>query len=91
LELPDRESRVTEAIPTALNYSIQVWDAHLNGEQVDSTLYQEAERFMTTKFLFWLEALSLTEQLAGAKSSLKTLIMWCKVTNIPCFLTQDKC
>jgi len=44
----------------------------------------DVKSFMEDQFLFWLEVLSLTKQMAAAAPALETLLQWVNVSSIIC-------
>ena len=70
---------VDEYIPTALKYA---WGflgkAHLLDTKIDQDcpdgLMNEVEEFFLIRFLFWLEVMSLTQELSAARIALATVI-----------------
>ena len=82
LEVVDLKERVKEHISPALEYACRSWHKHLIGTisaRVASVLHQ----FLETKFLFWLEVLSV---LGVAKEAVDALeaTMKCKWQDVCC-------
>ena len=66
-EIPDLNDRISRFIPEALQYSSLFWTNHLDdlgsSTSGNSDVKFAVSSFVTsTKFLFWLEALSLLEK-----------------------------
>ena len=76
---------VDEYIPTALEYACHFWAAHLLDTKIDQDcpdgLMNEVEEFFLIRFLFWLEVMSLTQEVSAAKIALATIIPWIQVRN----------
>lgn len=66
-------------IPSQLQYACMHWAYHQT--QVDPELSDENEAydFLTTRFLHWLEALSLIDRVEECLDSLRSLARWLKV------------
>ena len=65
-----------EHIPPALLYACRFWDFHLKQTGFTTDLFRKVETLFKDKFLFWLEALSLTRNIRLASSAIATLNMW---------------
>ena len=82
-DLPERI--VEEYIPAALMYACHFWAAHLLDTKMDQncpdSLMNEVEEFFLIRFLFWLEVMSLTEEVSAAKIALVTVIPWIQVSD----------
>ena len=75
-DVSDLNTRVVEHIPPALLYACRFWDDHLKQIDFKTDLFRKVETVFKEKFLFWLEALSLTRNIRLAPSALATLNMW---------------
>ena len=75
-EVEDLNTRVDQHIPPALLYACRFWDYHLKHTGFKTDLFRKVESFFKEKFLFWLEALSLTRNIRLALSALATLNTW---------------
>jgi hypothetical protein len=75
-DVEDLNTRVDEHIPPALLYACRFWDNHLKYTDFKTDLFRKVETFFKEKFLFWLEALSLTRNIGLAPSAFATLNMW---------------
>jgi hypothetical protein len=76
-DVEDLNTRVDEHIPPALLYACRFWGDHLKHTDFKADLFRKVETFFKEKFLFWLEALSLTGIIGGvAPSAFATLNMW---------------
>ena len=75
-DVEDLDTRVDQHIPPALLYACHFWDDHLNQSDFKMDLFQKVESLFKEKFLFWLEALSLTGSIGLTPSAFATLNMW---------------
>ena len=75
-DVKDLNSRVEQHIPLALSYACRFWDAHLKHTNLKTDLFRNVETLFKEKFLFWLEALSLTRNIGLAPSAFATLNKW---------------
>lgn len=73
--------RISECITASLSYSCRFWAAHLqhttssNEQRVQSLVH-----FLETKFLWWLEVMSLLKHVSEAISALLALGDWSRVS-----------
>jgi hypothetical protein len=70
------------AISSCLTYSCCYWLDHTCASSINSSLLKEAHKFLKTKFLYWLEALSLAKSVSIASPGLRLLAMKCEVCAI---------
>src|SRR6266849_9946590 len=75
-DVEDLNTRVDLHIPPALLYACRFWHQHLKQTGFKMYLFKKVETFFKEKFLFWLEALSLTRNIGLAPSAFATLNMW---------------
>jgi hypothetical protein len=75
-DVEDLNIRVDQHIPPALLYTCRFWDDHLKHADFKMDLFGKVETFFEEKFLFWLEALSLTGIVGLAPSAFANLNMW---------------
>ena len=75
-DVEDLSTRVDQHIPPALLYACRFWDDHLKHTDLKMDLYGKVENFFKEKFLFWLEALSLTRIISLAPQAFATLNIW---------------
>jgi hypothetical protein len=75
-DVEDLKTRVDRHIPPALLYACRFWDGHLKQTDFKTDLFRKVQTLFKEKFLFWLEALSLTRDLRLASSAFATLNMW---------------
>ncbi len=75
-DLKDLNSRVDKYISAALLYACRFWDGHLEHIDFETNLFGKLRTFFEKKFLFWLEALSLTSDVGLASPAFLALNMW---------------
>jgi hypothetical protein len=75
-DVENLKTRVDQHIPPALLYACRFWDDHLKQTDFKADLFRKVETLFKEKFLFWLEALSLTRNIGLAPSAFATLNIW---------------
>jgi len=75
-DVEDVDSRVDEYIPPALLYACRFWDDHLEHINFEIDLFVQLRTFFEKKFLFWLEALSVTSNVGLTSPALSALNVW---------------
>ncbi|KAH9002381.1 hypothetical protein EDB86DRAFT_3074161 [Lactarius hatsudake] len=75
-DVTDLTSRINIHIPPALLYACRFWNNHLEQIDFDVDLFVKLRIFFETKFLFWLEALSLTSDVGLASPAFSALQVW---------------
>ncbi len=70
------EARVAKHLPPALLYACRFYDDHLEHLDFETDLFRKLRAFFETKFLFWLEALSLTGDMRLALPALSSVNVW---------------
>ena len=81
-EVNDLQERTEQHINTALQYACRSWHKHLvneptdNREEITSALHD----FFETKFLFWLEVLSVLGAVRNAVDALDVAAKWLQVS-----------
>ena len=75
-DVPDLESRIAENIPPALSYACIFWGDHLEHLVFDYDLFTKLRSLFETKFLFWLEVLSVKSCVSLGSSALSSLKIW---------------
>jgi hypothetical protein len=75
-DVEDLNARVDQHISPALLYACRFWGDHLEHTEFKMDLFGIVETFFKEKFLFWLEALSLTRIIGLAPSAFATLNKW---------------
>jgi hypothetical protein len=76
VDLDERE----KTISTFLRYSCLFWADHLQATAFSLKLLHEVKVFMRTRFLYWLEVLSLVKEVRVATGILKVVVDWCDVS-----------
>ncbi len=75
-DIEDLHSRVDKHIPPALLYACHFWGDHLEYIDFETDLFGKLRTFFEKKFLFWLEALSLTSDVGLASAACSALNVW---------------
>ncbi len=75
-DVDDLNSRIDKYISPALLYASRFWDDHLEHIDFETNLFGKLRTFFEKKFLFWLEALSLTSDVGLASSAFLALNVW---------------
>ena len=75
-DIQDLAARIARHLPPALSYACRFYDGHLGNLSFETNLFGKLREFFATKFLFWLEALSLTGDMRLALPALSSLNMW---------------
>jgi NACHT domain len=75
-DVPDLESRISKYIPPALSYACLYWDDHLEHVSFEDELFKKLRTLLETKFLFWLEVMSIKSSVGLASLALSSLLMW---------------
>ncbi len=75
-DIQDLEARVAKHIPPALLYACRFYEDHLEYVAFETDLFGKLRGFFETKFLFWLEALSLVGDMRLALPVLSSLNVW---------------
>jgi hypothetical protein len=75
-DIPDLEACVAKHLPPALSYACQFYSSHLEHLGFETDLFYKLQTFFKTKFLFWLEALSLTNNIQLALPALLSVNIW---------------
>jgi hypothetical protein len=70
------ESRAAKYIPPALSYASIYWDDHLYHVSFEHEIFRKLRSLFETKFLFWLEVLSIKNSVGLASPALSFLSMW---------------
>ena len=67
-------------IPPHVLYACKFWTYHVSRlETLDETLMHGITSFLTDRFLYWLEVMSLKQLLSPASQALKKAYHWCWV------------
>ncbi len=75
-DVKDLRSRVDKHVPPALLYACRFWSDHLKHIDFETDLFIQLRTFFEKKFLFWLEALSLTSNVGLSSPALSALNVW---------------
>jgi AAA ATPase domain len=75
-DVPDLDYRVTRYIPHDLSYACVFWGNHLENVDFEDDLFSKLGSLFETKFLFWLEVLSLTSTVHRGLPALSSLLKW---------------
>jgi len=75
-DIQDLEARVAKHLPPALLYACRFYDDHLEHLNFETDLFWKLRAFFEMKFLFWLEALSLTSNVHLALLALSSVNVW---------------
>jgi AAA ATPase domain len=75
-DVPDLDFRITKYIPPALSYACVSWANHFEHLSFLEDLFTKLESLFETKFLFWLEVLSLKSSVAVGLRALSNLMKW---------------
>ena len=75
-DVGDLETRISKHLPPALSYAGRFWDDHMEHLDFETDLFEKLQTFFETKFLFWLEALSLLSDVRLASPALSSLSIW---------------
>jgi len=83
----DLSERVKKFIPPQLSYSCRFWAMHVRSTSFDSSLAKEVDAFFDEeRLLFWLEALSLMENLGSSVGALSYISHWVMVRSLTSLL-----
>ena len=75
-DVEDLNTCVDQHIQPALLYACRFWDDHLKHTDFMTDLFRKVETLFKEKYLFWLEALSLTRNIGLVPSAIAALNMW---------------
>jgi NACHT domain len=75
-DVPDLESRIAKYIPPALPYACIYWGDHLSYLAFDHDVLKKLRLLFETKFLFWLEVLSVKKSVSLASRALSSVLVW---------------
>jgi hypothetical protein len=78
-DVPDMTERVAAAIPSHLSYSCCYWYSHLQVASYTDSLLTSVQDFIPTRVLYWLEVLSLIQEVSIASPALRFTTNWSKV------------
>jgi NACHT domain len=72
----DLSTRISEHIPPSLSYACVFWNGHLEHVALEQDLFAKFRFLFETKFLFWLEVLSIKSKVSVALQALSSLKTW---------------
>ncbi len=75
-DVRDLKSRVDKYISPALLYACRFWGDHLEHIGFETDLFGKLRTYFETKFLFWLEVLSLMSDMHLASRAVSALKVW---------------
>ena len=75
-DIEDLEARIAKHLPPTLSYTCRFYHDHLKYLDFETDLFCKLRTFFETKFLFWLEALSITSNLPLALPAMSSLTVW---------------
>jgi hypothetical protein len=80
-EIPDLSTRTKKLILPCLLYSCRFFAEHLSDSTYNAPLLTEIKSFLYTNFLYWLEVMSLCNQVSEAVTALHILTSWLEVSS----------
>ncbi|KAJ7613307.1 WD40-repeat-containing domain protein [Mycena polygramma] len=80
INVPEIHSQLTTYISGQLRYTCRYWADHLTVMPFHPDIAEEGQKFLTDKFLFWLEVLSLTGMVGYGTGALSKCAAWAKDT-----------
>jgi hypothetical protein len=83
--IPDLALHIKSAIPASLSYSCRFWAHHVQNTPFQVKLLEKVKNFLTTKFLYWLEVMSLLKETGVAQQALLIIVKWIEVGQATCF------
>jgi hypothetical protein len=75
-DVQDLGSRIDAYISPALSYACVYGDDHLKHLDFDHDVFSKLRSLFETKFLFWLEVLSIKSRMGVASPALSSLKIW---------------
>ena len=73
-DIPDLEAKVQSCITPETAYACQFWLGHFLESEIDESIVEVLDDFLSVRFLWWCEALSLLESVCGGQKHLLTTI-----------------
>ncbi|KAF5347992.1 hypothetical protein D9756_010129 [Leucocoprinus leucothites] len=77
-DVGDLETKIKNGIPTHLSYSSRYWADHLEPLPFDPDLMFMVKQVMYDQLLYWIEAMSLMNELSVITPILKAVLIWSK-------------
>ena len=85
-DVKDLSRRITRNIGHPLIYSCRFWAAHIRDTPTDLAgnvdLIADVRDFIQSCFLYWLEVMSLTEEVVAANMALLGVARWIQVSEL---------
>jgi len=85
-DVDDLSERVATKVQHPLLYSCRFWAAHIQDTPTDqasnATLILEIKDFFYVRFLYWLEVMSVTENVTTANIALLSVVGWIQVSDV---------
>uniref|UniRef100_A0A8H8CGW4 Nephrocystin 3-like N-terminal domain-containing protein n=1 Tax=Psilocybe cubensis TaxID=181762 RepID=A0A8H8CGW4_PSICU len=78
-DVDDLHSRINRFISPALLYACRFWGDHLTRSAFSIELLEKLETFFFNKFLFWLEILSVTQNVQIAVEAITVATKWLQI------------
>jgi hypothetical protein len=82
MDIPDLSARVEEYISAELTYASLFWSHHIRDTGPDNEILFELKDLMHNRFLYWLEVLSLLNQVQTATGSIEIMQRYLEVSRI---------
>jgi hypothetical protein len=91
--VPDLPGRIARNIQRPVLYSCRFWTAHIRDTptnlQENVALIADIRDFFQSRFLYWLEVMSVTEKVAAANIALLAVANWIQVCELSIEATAD--
>ena len=87
-DIPDLEAKVQSYITPEATYACQFWLDHLLKSEIDESILEVLDKFLSERFLWWCEALSLLDSACGGQKHLLATVAfrlqtaWEKIVSI---------
>ena len=75
-DIKDLEARTAKYLPPSLSYACRFYHDHLKHLDFETDLFHKLRDFNETKFLFWLEVLSITNNVPLSLPALSFMNVW---------------
>ncbi|CUA68964.1 putative WD repeat-containing protein all2124 [Nostoc sp, PCC 7120] [Rhizoctonia solani] len=75
-DVVDLEDTVQQAISAQLVYACRYWSTHVSAAYQNQQLVVLVQRFMSTRFLLWLEVMNLTGHIKSSANVMRTADAW---------------
>jgi hypothetical protein len=87
-EFPNLASRIQQNISKHLSYSCRFWSNHLQDAASGERVFAEVRDFLYSRFLHWLEVLSLIKEVPAAVGSLVSAAQRVRVEFLCCIMSN---